>query len=205
MEQKNNFSLRKAQREDAQEGAALMLRAMGRFEGIMFPERFRNRLSAHGVLTWLFGKNYNRFSFRYADVAENNGRVSGLLVSYPGRTMPLLALPTGIQLISACGTSWALDMIRSVPLFLRMKEALPGEYYINTVAVFPEYAGKGIGTRLMKLAEEKAKESGLKKCSLTVDVLNEKAIRLYERLGYHIVETEKINQFHLHRMVKGLV
>lgn len=204
MEQKNNLSLRKAEREDAQEGAALMLRAMGRFEEIMFPERFRNRLSAHGVLARLFRKNYNRFSFRYADAAVDGGCVSGLLVSYPGRTMPLLALPTGVQLISACGTTWALEMIRNVPLFLRMKESLPDEYYINTVAVFPEYAGKGIGTQLMKLAEEKAKKSGLKKCSLTVDVLNEHAVRLYERLGYKIVETEEISQFRLYRMVKDL-
>ena len=50
-----------------------------------------------------------------------------------------------------------------------------------TLAVRPEYRGRGIGTALIKSCEEAF--SG-KDCYLTVDCENASAIRLYQQLGY---------------------
>lgn len=63
--------------------------------------------------------------------------------------------------------------------------------YISGVAVFPQYRGKGLGTRLMQFAEDKARESGLSKLSLIVFEDNP-AKRLYESLGYREVMRERV-------------
>jgi len=65
-------------------------------------------------------------------------------------------------------------------------------FYICGMAVFPEYRGKGIGTQLLELAEEHAREKGFHKLSLIVFEQNTGAKRLYERSGYHEVAREPV-------------
>ncbi len=199
---KGNISLRRARSDDVKECAGLIVRAMGRFADVMFPPR--NGVQARDAFSRLFAQKYNRFSYQYCAVAESSGEVAGFLLSYSGWMLPLLALPTGAQLVSACGLSWTAARVKDAKAILRMKEALPDEYFINDIAIAEKFVGQGIGTQLMEYAEEKAKRAGLRKCALTVDVLNEDAIRLYERLGYKIAGTQKLNRVHIHRMVKRL-
>lgn len=202
MKRVENLLIRHAEQSDSKNAAELVVRAMGRFAEVMFPPR--DGVNPRDALSKLFAQNYNRFSHQYADVAENGGQVAGVLISYSGWMLPLLALPTGAQLVQACGLSWAGGRIKDTRDVVRMKEAMPDEYYINDIAVSEKFSGRGIGTQLMKHAEEKAERAGLRKCSLTVDVLNGSAIRLYERLGYKISGTQNLNRVHLHRMVKKL-
>ena len=60
---------------------------------------------------------------------------------------------------------------------------LVGDYGI---VVLKDYRGKGIGKLLSVLAMRIAKEMGVSVLMLTVDVDNERAIKLYERLGFRI-------------------
>lgn len=54
---------------------------------------------------------------------------------------------------------------------------------IHDLGVIPEYRGKGIGQKLLKAVEEKAREEGC--CKLTLEVLEHNpAKRLYEREGF---------------------
>ncbi len=69
------------------------------------------------------------------------------------------------------------------------KEADHDEFYIDTLSVSFDYAGRGIGTALMQAAEQRAWQHQHKKLSLNVDEENERAYRLYQHLGY---QTEKI-------------
>jgi len=55
------------------------------------------------------------------------------------------------------------------------------------VAIFPEFRGRGLGRRLMLVAEEQARGRGYGKLSLIVYEGNEIARGLYERLGYREV------------------
>lgn len=64
-------------------------------------------------------------------------------------------------------------------------------YYIDCIAVFEDYRGQGIGSELMRLAEQQANEKGYVKTSLIVFEQNAGAIKLYERLGYREVSREK--------------
>jgi ribosomal protein S18 acetylase RimI-like enzyme len=69
-------------------------------------------------------------------------------------------------------------------LVLNMKGAFIG--YIQTVCVAPERQGRGIGSRLVRFAEERSfRESP--NVFLCVSSFNAGARRLYERLGYRVV------------------
>ncbi|WP_185970922.1 GNAT family N-acetyltransferase [Alkalicoccobacillus porphyridii] len=67
--------------------------------------------------------------------------------------------------------------------------------YISAIAVSVQGEGKGIGKALMKQAELWASNLGLSELILDVFVANERAVKMYEHLGYHkeIVKMVKQN------------
>jgi ribosomal protein S18 acetylase RimI-like enzyme len=58
---------------------------------------------------------------------------------------------------------------------------MEGVAWIATVAVLPEYRGRGIGAALLRACEA---QITVKRIRLCVRVSNEVAIRLYEKFGY---------------------
>jgi ribosomal protein S18 acetylase RimI-like enzyme len=165
--------------------------------------------STQDVLAGFFTCRRGRFSYRYATVAEWDGQPAGFLVAYPSRRMPRLDLELGGLLLARFSVA---DILRSVwPLraFARMREAGSGEYYISNLAVSPPFEGRGIASRLLAYVDDLARKLHLGKCSLLVDVHNDRARGLYERSGYRIRRTWKVKlpdgAFDgAHRMVKLL-
>jgi ribosomal protein S18 acetylase RimI-like enzyme len=56
--------------------------------------------------------------------------------------------------------------------------------YVNEIRVKEEYRNQGIGSQLLKMVEEKAKEQGIKVLYLHAEANNLEAIRLYQKCGY---------------------
>ena len=52
------------------------------------------------------------------------------------------------------------------------------------MGILPEFRGKGIGSRLVEAALDKAWEFGLEKVELEVYTINEPAIALYRKHGF---------------------
>jgi ribosomal-protein-alanine N-acetyltransferase len=69
-------------------------------------------------------------------------------------------------------------------IVLIMSGALVG--YIQTLGIKPEWRDKGIGSRILKFAEEMIFEKA-PNVFLCVSSFNEKAQRLYSRLGYEVI------------------
>jgi [ribosomal protein S18]-alanine N-acetyltransferase len=65
------------------------------------------------------------------------------------------------------------------------------EAHVTTVAVAPEYQGRGIGTQIMLGAVRIAQEEGARQISLEVAVGNERAQALYRRFGFVPVGVRK--------------
>ena len=112
------------------------------------------------------------YSWRNTLIAETD-RPVGMVTAYDGRnyrslrdiTMTLVKEHLGIE-------------------FPGMEdEALPGEYYIDSLAVMPAHRGQGIGRALLSHAIEQGHERGLR-VTLAVDPDNPKAQRLYSSLGF---------------------
>lgn len=56
--------------------------------------------------------------------------------------------------------------------------------FLTRIAVLPQYEGKGYGTQLLKRIEEIAFEAGMKYMRLEVNKTNERAMNLYNKMGY---------------------
>lgn len=106
-------------------------------------------------------------------IAEVDGMPVGMLTSYDGagyhemrqRTTALIKQHLGME-------------------FPNMEdESEAGEYYLDSLAVLPEYRGRGIGRKLLEYGIGIGKSMGLT-VTLAVDPINEKAQRLYQSLGF---------------------
>jgi ribosomal protein S18 acetylase RimI-like enzyme len=64
-----------------------------------------------------------------------------------------------------------------------------GGILMDNVAVLPKYQGKGLGYRLIQLAETQALEQGFKYLDMYTHELMTENIEMYQRLGY--VETKR--------------
>jgi ribosomal protein S18 acetylase RimI-like enzyme len=121
------------------------------------------------------------FSYRNATLAEVDGKVAALLLGYR------LADP------------YDAGDLQSVPATVRplieLEAEAPGTWYVNALAAFPEYRGKGLGTLLLAEAENSARKTRVSSLSIIVAEQNEGAKRLYERAGYRAVARRPVVTF----------
>lgn len=61
--------------------------------------------------------------------------------------------------------------------------------YIGSLAINPEYQGRGLAKAMMKEVIDELQSNGIKRIELIVESDNPKAIRFYERLGFKIEGT----------------
>lgn len=113
------------------------------------------------------------FSYKNAHVALYAEKIAGLLLGYK-----IVSVPSHAEVNSAP------EFIR--PLLL-MDRKVPGTYYINMLATYPEYRGKGLGRALMLHAETVAASMNIDALSLQVFNENKHALAFYFRLGYRKV------------------
>jgi len=109
------------------------------------------------------------FSYLNAVVAEVDGGVAALMLAYP--------LPEH----SDVNLDEVPDLVRPLE---KLEQRVPGTFYINILATYPQYRGMGLGTKLLKAAHALASGAGCSELSLQVFEQNEDAVRLYERRGY---------------------
>ncbi len=200
--------IRPATPEDAPQAAALIHLSMGRVADFLFGNHDPT-LAVH-VLERLFAEPGNRFSYEFATVSLVGSDIAGLLLAHPGKLMKKLERPMLRHLFRIYGRNDMLHFLpRAVPLMIGHKEAERDEFYLFALAVQPLFQRHGIGKRLMLHAETLAKEAGLTKLSLGVEVDNERALRLYYHEGYRTVEIVRVRYLERHigypgyyRMVK---
>jgi ribosomal protein S18 acetylase RimI-like enzyme len=129
----------------------------------------------------------NRFSHQYAFEAKMGEQTLGMITCYPITLMNRLAWPTFLKLLSY--RKWELIGYnimnwKECYSMITLKEGRADEFHIGTLAALPESRGLGVGSALIRFAEEQAVLQGFPKCSLTVKKENLLAIKLYEKLGY---------------------
>jgi ribosomal protein S18 acetylase RimI-like enzyme len=110
------------------------------------------------------------FSYRNAHMLDYDGEIAGMLLGY---RQPVSMEPGDTS-----------DMHEVFRVLTELEAKAPGSWYLNIVGLFPEFRGRGLGTRLLGHAEGLAKSAGATQVSLIVESENEAAWRLYERIGY---------------------
>ena len=163
--------IRKARKEDAEATVPLIMEAIGDISMQMTGETVEAEITKEFIQ--LFNRTDNRHSYLYTYIAEIEGKVAGALVFYSAEQAVILDANLEKYLSDKKGTSVKID-----------SETLPGEWYIDTVVVDPNYRGLGIGTKLLAYAEHLVKQAGGGKLSLNVETEKDAAIRLYNRLEF---------------------
>ena len=133
------------------------------------------RLAEPGQSPWDVGQQRARrdsgsFSYRNTVLRDNGGKVMSALIGYP--------LPD---------TPEAIDYEDMPAMFVPLQELenlVPGTWYVNVLATYPEYRGKGYGSGLLSIGEQLAANTGRSGLSIIVSDANTGARRLYERSGY---------------------
>lgn len=164
------MTVRDAARSDCAELAQLINLA-----GEGLPLYLWRQMAGAGDDPWEIGReraarDSGGFSYRNSIVAEVDGRIAGALVGYPVADEPEPVDPANTPAMF-------------VPL-IELENLAAGTWYVNAVATFPEARGLGVGSELLRSAERRAVELGLRGVSLIVSDANRGARRLYERLGY---------------------
>lgn len=168
----SKITLRAATREDASIVAQAVAIAIG------VEETLHDYCGEHylDVLTDVAQADDTQYSWRFAIVAETEGRAVGAVVGYDGARLYQLREGT-LQVISArTGRTPHID-----------DETEAGEYYLDSVAVLPEYRGLGVGSALVDAFCERAFAEGAERVGLIVEEENPTAENLYLRQGFECV------------------
>ena len=165
----NNRSFRPAKVHEA-----AVLAELVNYAGEGVPLYLWSRMAEPGQAAWDVGRQRaereeGSFSYRNATIIEHDGQCAGCLIGYeisdnPGpipEDMPTMFVP-----------------------LQELENLAPGTWYINVLAVRPQFRRLGLGTKLLSLADETAEALGKPGLSVIVSDANIGARRLYDRCGY---------------------
>lgn len=125
------------------------------------------------------------FGIRYTVVAEEAGRVVGLVIRFPGRHWPVLRVRTGFALLRSAGVRHGLALVaRGWRLDRAMPAVAKDVLFVSALAVTPGDRGRGVGTALLRRVVREAEHGGYRAAALDVDASNGPAVSLYRREGF---------------------
>jgi len=131
------------------------------------------------------------YSYTRTRIAELDGVVAGSLLSYPGDIYREMRDKTFREL-------WP-------DFFLQHgasdQEADPGEYYLDTLAVLPDYRRRGIGRALLEDGIQKGLALGYDRITLVADHDMPHLIRLYEMAGFKLADRRHAFGVDFQRMI----
>lgn len=125
------------------------------------------------LLTEIALHDSSQYSYNNTLVAEMDGITVGAAIGYDGGKLAELRNNTYYIINKALGHT------PSIP-----DETGTGEFYLDTLAVFPEYRSMGIGRLLITAICDKAFSEGHEHVGLIVDQDNPRAEALYTSIGF---------------------
>jgi ribosomal protein S18 acetylase RimI-like enzyme len=84
------------------------------------------------------------------------------------------------------------ERIRILRPMLELDAVATGTFFINVLAVFPEYRHVGLGRRLIALAVQKARQAGTAAVSLTTFEEDSRLVSYYREIGFTTIAARPI-------------
>lgn len=119
------------------------------------------------------------FSFKNTHIAWLETQVTGMLLAY---RLPSVGDAEDLENFP--------DFIR--PL-VALEQLVPDSFYINMLAVYPEFRGNGIGSKMLSIIDRIAQQAKSTLISIEVFDFNPGALKLYQREGFEIIEQMRIS------------
>jgi len=199
----SGFRIRAAEPADADFVASMIHLSMGSLADHLFD---MDTDAVRAMIVKLYARDAGRFGYGSAFVAEFENEPVGLLIASRGDRVNRLNYETIPHLIAVLGFIKTIGFVWRAVTLPGGREAEDDELYIANLGILPSMQGRLFGSQLLVYAEQLARENNFMKCSLIVGWDNTSARRLYERVGYKVVETVKDEIKHngYYRMVKAL-
>ncbi|WP_054700837.1 GNAT family N-acetyltransferase [Secundilactobacillus odoratitofui] len=191
------ITIREAQPDDAGQIAPLI--------GLIFDEMQLEELEdvPEPDLEQVITMAYRTRSYLSGDattvVAEADGQVVGVAFGYPGENEE--RVDEVLRRLSDKSAAF------NAP-FEAESETDGGEWYLDSIAVSPDYQGHGIGKRLLAALPAYANRDREQVMGLIVDFDNPDAMALYQRVGFEVVGTRMVGDhqyYHMQRPVRKVV
>lgn len=128
----------------------------------------------------LAAREDSQYSYRNSLVALDGETVAGVLVCYDGEGLKRM------RRVFFAEAAKRLGLDPGAPVDLLPEECGPDEFYLDSLAVWPEFRGRGIARALIEAGAERARASG-KPMGLLCDKTNARARALYDSLGFRPV------------------
>jgi len=157
-----NVVIRDAAASDAEFVAWTILTAMGMEESLV------------GQMFEISRQDDTLYSWRRARIAEVDGVVAGCLISYPGE-----------EYLQLRDRTWRMfrpfenDELAGFDL-----ETFPGEYYLDSLAVRPEFRGREIGRKLLMDGVAKGESMGYDHVTLIAESDHPRLLEYYGKAGF---------------------
>ncbi len=129
-------------------------------------------------------------------VAEADGQVVGVVFGYPSEN------EDDINRVLYNLSKQSADFKEP---FVADSETNSDEWYLDSIAVDPNYQGQGVGSRLLAAVPRMALNDGKSVIGLNVDLENPKAEKLYTRKGFKTVGIQMIGDHFYHHMQKAIL
>ncbi len=171
------IDIRQASREQAPEIARMIMLAMTDDCCLSFCGDSYGLDDFYKMMTLLVEREDSQYSYKNTCVALDGDKVVGISVSYDGSRLHELRRPF-LEL--------ALELIGRDHSGIN-DETQPGELYLDSLAVLPEYRRQGIARRLIRVTKERADQMGLPVLGLLVDKGNPVGEALYTSIGFRYV------------------
>ena len=163
-------SLRKATIEDASVMAELVNIAGEGLPFYLWSQMAESNESAWDVGCCRAQREEGGFSYRNTIVREEENNIVACLIGYP--------------LAEQVDPNVYVDMPSMFVPLQELEDLACGTWYVNVLATYPDFRGKGYGSAFLKIAEQTGRELNKKGMSVIVSDANPEARRLYERHGY---------------------
>lgn len=165
-------SIRQATKEDAADLAKLIDIAGEGISSWLWAQKCRDNQAPLDIGTERARREEGGFSYSNALIAGRHGDVHGMVLSYA---------------IDEAPDGHPNDLPAPIAPFVTLEKRSVGTWYINALAVYAGCRGRGVGTKLLAAAEDRAVSHGSKATSIQVFSQNTAAVRLYLKLGYEVI------------------
>ncbi len=149
-------------------------------------------------------------SQRYYHVYDSSAGVQGVIGIYPGKDNDALGNNVGRYIrgiTDITGYMSILKMTLRYRMFRRFPALGDDELYIEALAVYPEYRGRGVSSALLKFAFKECARMKLPVVSLFAEINNDHALAIYRGKGFQVEDTvelprryRKYNLYGFHKM-----
>ena len=149
------------------------------------------------------------FHYSFYLIAEDGDTPIGSLGGYdPGisgyhalqQAIPEVVEKLGLPAQSANGSQE-----RAARILACLPKEIAGAWVVDSVAILPEYRGKGVAAKLLDAILEKGKTQGHSKAQVNMYIGNEPALHLYRKSGFEIIEEKRDDYFEKNLGSPGMV